>query len=311
MIDIYPIVNAAPSVYREPLLNLLEGFLRRELTSLVVQVTDTSNPDYVVPMEGDHYFEWNKGLRRVKRPTNPRQCIGCWMRLTVDQKVYPWVLMSGPLTVGLRQGKIEYAAGLVASEFTGDSTTPRPYELYTGIGSRDITGTETLELIALSKLLSTKGFLPRSGHAIGSDYAVEIGARYGWSSLEVGPEIFLPYDGFNGGSTKRDPWLFNATKLPKYQEAQVRLGSYHNLDRLKGFALAAHTRNMFQVLGSDLASPSKFLLVCADPTSKKSQQVKGGTGTAVRVALDLGVPVYNLRRTPFAELKEIFSNFTL
>lgn len=309
MIDIYPIANAAPSVYRKSIISLLEGFVQREPKELVVSIIDTSNPDHVPLSTSEvHYYVFDKSLKRKLTPPNPRELTGCWMRLAIDGREYPYVLMSGPTEPGSRKGWIVFDKGIVSSEFTVPETKPRQYQLYTGIGSRGISGTEALQLIELSKVLSSHGWLPRSGHAIGTDYVIELGARYGWRSDEVGPEIFLPYDGFNGGDSKTDPWLFDTTKLPLYEEAKQLARTIHpNPDALKGFALAAHTRNVFQVLGADLKSPSSFLLVCADPVSKKSQNVKGGTGTAVRIALEHGIKVYNLRQTSFEELLTLLS----
>jgi hypothetical protein len=49
------------------------------------------------------------------------------------------------------------------------------------------------------------------------------------------------------------------------------------------------TRNTFQVLGSDLETPVSFV-VCWTIGGK----ISGGTGQALRIAKDLGIPIFNL-----------------
>ena len=56
-------------------------------------------------------------------------------------------------------------------------------------------------------------------------------------------------------------------------------------------AKALHTRNVYQVLGKDLKSPSTFLLCWAPPTP---DGVKGGTNTAVQLAKKHGAEVINI-----------------
>ena len=50
-----------------------------------------------------------------------------------------------------------------------------------------------------------------------------------------------------------------------------------------------HARNCYQVLGKDLQSPSNFVL-CWTPGGA----VTGGTGQALRIAIDRGIPVFNM-----------------
>lgn len=56
-----------------------------------------------------------------------------------------------------------------------------------------------------------------------------------------------------------------------------------------------HIRNVFQVLGEWLDTPSEFLL-CWTPDGAETKTTKktGGTGTAIRVANMFGIPVFNL-----------------
>jgi hypothetical protein len=59
--------------------------------------------------------------------------------------------------------------------------------------------------------------------------------------------------------------------------------------QLSDAARRLHTRNVFQVLGDDLASPSEFV-VCWTPRG----DLVGGTAQALRIAATYGVPIANL-----------------
>lgn len=48
-----------------------------------------------------------------------------------------------------------------------------------------------------------------------------------------------------------------------------------------------------QILGKDLKTPSKFVLCWAKPTDDKGN-VKGGTGTAVRLAIYMRIDIINM-----------------
>lgn len=309
MIDIQAITNAAPVQYRKSLLQLLYRFAHEEHDEFSVTIMDTSDPDHV-PLSSinAHYLTYNKSLVKRITPNNPRQLIGCWIQVKTKGRDYPYVLMSDPTAPGVHRGVIRYDRGRVSSEFNLPDFEDTFYGLYTGIGSRNLRGCEYQQLFALGSTLAQNRLLPRSGHAVGSDYVIELGARTVWPYDQVGPEIYLPHNGFNQGDIEEDPWLIDATKLPLYVEAERLIRDVHPYGQhLKGFALAAHIRNAFQVLGSDLKSPSLFLLCCADPAKKGSVDVKGGTGTAVKLAQMHGVEIYNLRTRPYEEIYEILS----
>lgn len=62
-------------------------------------------------------------------------------------------------------------------------------------------------------------------------------------------------------------------------------------------ALDLHNRNVFQVLGLDLQTPSEFVL-CWTPNGEKTYAetgpLTGGTGTAINTAAINNIPVFNL-----------------
>ena len=70
----------------------------------------------------------------------------------------------------------------------------------------------------------------------------------------------------------------------------LRLFTLHGISVVGAKAL--HTRNVYQVLGLDLNTPSEFVVCYADVD--KHNNVIGGTATAVNIAKEVGIPVYNI-----------------
>ncbi len=156
---------------------------------------------------------------------------------------------------------------------------------YTGVGSRktppEIMALQTKIAIQLARW----GYIGRSGSANGSDLAFEEGGI-----SEQSFRSYLPWVGFNGFSVDRfhvDPSTFD-----NYEEATSIARSVHPLgDSLKGTSLKFHARNVYQVLGDDLQTPSR-VLICWSPPTKDG--VEGGTNTAVQIAKLYNIPWYNL-----------------
>jgi hypothetical protein len=141
---------------------------------------------------------------------------------------------------------------------------------YTGVGSRKTPPEIRLLMTKIAKKLSATHML-RSGGAIGADQAFEAGA----------------------GSNKKIYVASDATEAAKTVAAKYHPVWY----RLSDFVKKLHGRNAFQVLGDDLATPSKFL-VCWTPDGCVSHETRalrtGGTGTAISIASENGVTVFNL-----------------
>ena len=60
-------------------------------------------------------------------------------------------------------------------------------------------------------------------------------------------------------------------------------------DRCNEWARGMHSRNCHQILGYDLQSPVDAV-ICWTPDGK----IQGGTATAIRIALNYNIPVFNL-----------------
>jgi hypothetical protein len=173
---------------------------------------------------------------------------------------------------------------------------------YTGVGSRK-TPPEVLERMrSVGYTLARAGYLLRSGGADGADQAFERGAKDG----DGAAEIYVPWPGFNdhpGGIVRR------------MLEAEAIARSVHPAwDRLSPGAKKCHTRNVHQVLGFDLHTPSLFV-VCWTPDgctgADTRTSITGGTATAILVAERYAVPVFNLKEPDAADRLEAMLGATL
>lgn len=152
-------------------------------------------------------------------------------------------------------------------------------KFYAGIGSR-MTPAEVLAYMeGLAGRLRNEGWWLRSGHAPGADQAFERGA---------GPvaQVYTPWPFFESGVRMVADELY-ANPTP---EAHEHAAAYHpHWYSLKPGAKKLMARNSHQVLGYDLRTPVRFL-VCWTPGARG----EGGTGQAIRIARDLGIPVFDL-----------------
>lgn len=152
---------------------------------------------------------------------------------------------------------------------------------YSGIGSRNVPDKVVEQIFRISVFLAERNYILRSGAADGCDAAFEVGC----DSVSGEKEIYLPWKRFNGHSHGID-----SPTLKTYLEARKLAEKYHpEWKHLSEAARKFHTRNVYQVLGESLCEPVSFV-VCYTNDGKAS----GGTGQAMRIALDWGIPIYNL-----------------
>lgn len=150
-------------------------------------------------------------------------------------------------------------------------------KIYTMIGSRS-TPQPILDLMFdIAARLGEDGWILRSGGADGADSAGESGAN----SVGGLTEIYLPWKGFNGRSSDLYPPTFDA----KLRASRIHPG----WDRLSQGAALLHARNVHQILGKNLRIPTQFV-ICWTPGGKPI----GGTRTAIVLAEENNIPVYNL-----------------
>lgn len=163
---------------------------------------------------------------------------------------------------------------------------------YAGIGSRSISPAESEKIRDFAAELARLEFVVYSGNAEGSDVAFQQGS-------DGKCTLFLPWLTFN--QQVFDPAKLGAC-LGHYDVGDTPLGRisvqrYHPRPAsLSQGARRMMCRNYHQVAGYDAPGvvwpPASFVVCCADSTAAG---VAGGTGQAVRIAADLGVPVWNIR----------------
>jgi hypothetical protein len=148
---------------------------------------------------------------------------------------------------------------------------------YAGIGSQktppDICGRMT----RIATRLEARGWILRSGAAKGADAAFEAGVRAPFSNAR----IYLPWKGFNGHWSDHYDVCDRAHDIARqYHPAYERLSSDGRLFM---------ARNGYQVPGPFLDPP----VACVICWTRNGRAV-GGTGQAIRIADDRGIPVFNL-----------------
>lgn len=147
---------------------------------------------------------------------------------------------------------------------------------YTGIGSRETPENILNYMTYLASELEKRKYILRSGGADGADSAFEDGVQEFYMA-----EIYLPWRNFNNNNSP----LYNIS-----DEAMSMAKKYHpRWNHLSQGAKKLHSRNCYQVLGYYLTIPSNFIICWT-----KDGKVSGGTGQALRIAIDNDIPIYNL-----------------
>lgn len=156
---------------------------------------------------------------------------------------------------------------------------------YTGIGSRETPEHICNLMTKIAEKLSSMGWILRSGGADGADKAFMSGAKL--------LENYIPWKSARDSYTGVVPnLLHNMAYLQQvpglnpllYRSETTRLEKYSALWKL-------HARNVSQVLGLNLDTPSKFVILYAKPNGNG---VSGGTNTAYQVAKFNNIPCFNL-----------------
>lgn len=162
---------------------------------------------------------------------------------------------------------------------------------YTGVGSRSTPPDQMRRLRDLAAMLAREGYELRSGGADGADTACEEGCDLAGGAKS----IWLPWPGFQN----RWPNPARRTFLPAPGAFEIAAQIHPRWPMLTRGARALHARNAHQVLGHGLHDPSAFTLCWTADGAQTEAEVNsktGGTGTAIRLAAQRGVPVFNLAR---------------
>ena len=151
--------------------------------------------------------------------------------------------------------------------------------IITGIGSRE-TPQEFLELFEdLGREAADRDWWVRSGHADGADYAFEKGALKHCI-------VYLPWGTFN-----REKQVLGVARTQPLRDEVLKIVYKHEkyAQKLSDPIKLIKSRNVYQVLGEDLKTPSDVVVCWTDEGA-----ICGGTGLAIKIAMDYGIPVVNV-----------------
>lgn len=150
-------------------------------------------------------------------------------------------------------------------------------KIYSGIGSRETPANILLLMNQLAKELESMGFMVRSGGAYGADAA--------FTNNISNRCIYLPWDKYNGYKIN-DIDIMLGHSIYTEEIASKYHPAWHNCSQ---GARKLHARNVSIMFGWLLDNPSDFV-ICWTKDGKDS----GGTGQAMRIAIDNNIPIFNL-----------------
>ena len=173
--------------------------------------------------------------------------------------------------------------------------------IVTIIGSRETPANILETLVNIAAKLMANGHTVRSGAAGGADETVNTAyhrnARNGIQQTE--PEIFVPWYGFGKeiqGSLKYQIQGSNT------EAAKIAEQIHPAWERCSQGAQKLHTRNVCQILGADIKTPSDVVLYwCKEQFGKPT----GGTATAVNLASKHKVTTINMLHSNWTELLDV------
>lgn len=167
----------------------------------------------------------------------------------------------------------------------------------TFVGSRESLLKYAFPMMTIAYTAS-ESFVCRSGRAPGPDQWAQLAyiLRY-YASKVCHAEIYVPdnqfCNQFVNTFTKCNSWTYTQYDMKLWDEARDIARTIHEAwHNCSSFAKVLHTRNVFQVLGPDLNTPSKFCVFCANQVDN---DVFGGTRTAVELCRRYDVPNINIR----------------
>jgi hypothetical protein len=164
---------------------------------------------------------------------------------------------------------------------------------YAGIGSRRTPPDVLVRMRQIAEAYGAARWTLRSGASPGADQAFLDGA------LAAGghAELFLPRPDF-----ERESWIEAEESgaidvMPRPSKAAYTLAAtlHPRWAELSAGEQALLARDCHQVLGADLASPSRFVICWTATRSRDGAgSYEEGTGQALRLAARCGIPVFNL-----------------
>ena len=152
--------------------------------------------------------------------------------------------------------------------------------IYAGIGARATPRAVLDDMTTMADWLARTGWRLASGGADGADTAFAKGAPIDRRTL------FLPWRGYNGHRAA-DTRVLSRSVLPACMEIAARL--HPAWSRCSDGARKLHARNVLVLLGPALDRPVDAVVAWTPDAA-----VTGGTGMALRIAAERGIPILNL-----------------
>lgn len=156
---------------------------------------------------------------------------------------------------------------------------------YAGIGSRRAPLPTLGFCESIARYLSRRGWLLRTGHAIGCDQAFEAGAGHR-------AQVFLPWKDYEENVEMEACSVFT---VPTVEAMEMVVDIHPAPHRLSMAAIRLHARNCHIILGGLLNTPVSHV-VCWT-----TDEDRGGTSFGLRLARAHGISVQNLARPEVRE----------
>lgn len=176
-------------------------------------------------------------------------------------------------------------------------------KICTIIGSRVTPKDILMDMEIVSKYLCRLGVVVRSGKAGGADAAAIYGCMEAneEGTLKATPEMYVPWKGF-GDRSMTNLWDIELGSDP--QAESIAKSIHPAWDKCSQGVKKLHTRNVGQILGKDLNTPSDLVLYwCKESNGKPT----GGTATAVNLATSHQIRTCNMLNQDWRSVcREIF-----
>lgn len=162
-----------------------------------------------------------------------------------------------------------------------DESKVKLYKAYVGTGNRDAPEAVLKQMHALANDLTQFGYVLRSGGLDGPDLAFEAGSKE--------TELHLPWKDFN---QRKALSYFNS------QENKVLARMFQpTFDGLKPAIQAFLCKNVRCIMGKDLKSPVRFIVLWSPDGAELSKDIVPATGQCthlIKIASAMKIPVFNL-----------------
>lgn len=168
-------------------------------------------------------------------------------------------------------------------------------KIFTGVGSRDTPLLILTLIFYLSRKLASEGWGLRSGGARGADSAFYNGyIDYFDKTTDIhylNVDVYVPDNNHKAYHLYRQHCKV-LTAMPNKDKAyEIAEAIIAHWPICNTYTRALHSRNVYQVLGDDLASPS-HLYICWAPILGDS--VTGGTKSSFEIAKSQSIKIINL-----------------